>query len=943
MESFLHEAAANVFKSYALGDIKDVCIVLPSRRASFFFKSELSKLSDIPFISPTVFAIDDFVCKLSGLQISDQVSLIFDLYACYKKLNVEIKFEDFISWAPTVLKDFDLIDQYLVPDITALFNYMSEAEAMKRWEPDSSKAIEISEHTTSYFRLYDDLNSLYFAFRDLLENEKKAYRGMAYRLFAEDLENIDLGDLGYSHFHFIGLNALSKAEEQIVSILVKAGRAHCLWDTDEWFMNTRHQAGDVLRRYQKSELFGKWNPPKNFLRTDTKEVNIYESPFNSLQTKLGAEVLKGDNTVFVVPDENLIQPLLFSLGEEVEAYNITMGLGMGQSKLSSLVSTLFDLHGIGTSASNSGTKYNHTYVQKVLTDPFIKRYEGYKYPETLPFANQQEKIISLNKVFLKENELLGFVKENPLVSPLFNSWNASPKKAVAALKSIIEVLQESIFEDLDAMEREFFILFYGVLNRLEDEIAKNENLSIVAIKLLLKELSKLERVPFTGEPIAPLQIMSLLETRCLDFDHVVLFSFNEGVIPSSSKNSSLIPFEACKEYGIPVFSDQDSIMAYHFYRLLMRAKKVDLIYAIAKSKGIEGAADPSRFVLQLVNSLAKDNPNISLSLRPIDFMEETNPKSELPIEIEKTPELKQKLKTYLEVKGLSASSISQYYNCSLQFYFSKILGLKETDEVEETFGADVFGNWIHQSIEIISKEVLRLKNLIGPELKPKVLKSIPLVLDQVFEKHFEGYQVDRGINLIYRKMAEKLLIDYYEKCIFNGEEKLIISVEEKFTKEILVNTEAEVLKLKLNGLIDSIELHENKLVLIDFKTGKVSSSDVNVSGKYSFEESFSKATKGKFRQLALYNYLIIDQLNVLGHINGFNIPKGTELVSGMYSFRDLSEFHTQNDISEKDLVEEVENVMAKLLTEMMDEKMSFMQTTELKNCEYCAFKTVCNR
>ena len=463
MDSFLKEAARNVFESHSLGEIKDVCIVLPSRRASFFFKNELSKLSDTPFLSPTVYAIDDFVCKLSGLQISDQVSLIFDLFSCYSKLNKEIKFEDFISWAPTVLKDFDLIDQYLVPDITSLFKYMSEAEAMKRWEPDSSKAIEITEHTSSYFRLYDELNALYFDFRELLEVEKKAYRGMAYRLLAEDLENIDLADLGYSYFHFIGLNALSRAEEQIVSILVKAEKAMCIWDTDEWFMHSKHQAGDVLRRYQKTSLFGEWNAPKNYLAQEAKEINIYESPFNSLQAKLGSEILDGENTVFVVPDENLIQPLLFSLGDDVEAYNITMGLGMGQSKLSSLVNLLFDLHGIGTLQSNSGCKYGHSYVQKILTDPFIKRYEANRYSESLPFARQQEKIIALNKVFLKEQELLDFVKEDPLISVLFTSWKESPKTAVGALKSIVEVLQETVFDDLDAMEREFFLLFYGVL------------------------------------------------------------------------------------------------------------------------------------------------------------------------------------------------------------------------------------------------------------------------------------------------------------------------------------------------------------------------------------------------------------------------------------------------------------------------------------------------
>ncbi|AWV96851.1 PD-(D/E)XK nuclease family protein [Arcticibacterium luteifluviistationis] len=941
MTSFLSESAESVFKANKLNDLKDVCVVLPSRRATFFFKKELANLSETPFISPKVFAIDDFVCNLSGLQISDQVSLIFDLFECYKLFDTSVKFEEFITWAPTVLKDFDIIDQYLVQDVEGLFNYMSEAEALNRWQPDSEKAIETTAQTHAYFELYDNLKKVYFEFRKRLN--KKAYRGMAYRLVAEDLEQIVDADLGYRHFYFIGLNALSKSEEKIISTLVDNKMATCYWDTDEWFMNSKHQAGDVLRNYRKNKPFGDWNEPKKLLQTTEKEINIYESPFNSLQAKVGTEFLTDQNTVFVVPDENLIQPLLFSMGNEVEEYNITMGLGMGQSKLSALINTIFELQGIGSFQSNTGTRFSHAFIQRILTDPLVKRYEVKVFDSENPFSAKKQDIINKNQVYVSEREMSTFVPNEGLLKALFTSWDNDAQKAIIGLKNITELLREQIFEDLDSMEKEFFMLFYSVLNRLQDELGKHADLSILSIKLLLKELSKLERVPFTGEPIAPLQIMSLLETRCLDFDHVVLFSFNEGIIPASSKNNSLIPYEACIAHGIPVFSDQDSIMAYHFYRLLMRAKKVDIIFTNAKSTGIGGSKDPSRFVLQLMENLAKENALIKIEKKIVEFKKAENEQGLTSISIKKNSDTREKIKGYLAKKGLSVSSISQYYSCSLMFYYSKILGLEESEEIEETFAANAFGNWIHESIEIISEEVVLLNTLIPAELKPKVKAAIPWVLDKVFKKHFEGYQVETGINLIYRKMAENLLLQYYEKCIFDGKERLILSVEDKFVHNLNLKIGDELISYFINGKIDSIEFEENSLMLIDFKTGGLKAGEFNLKKDSSLLQTFQAPDKSKFRQLVVYKYLIYKELERVSSINGFTIPSNTEIVPGMYSFRDLSKFHEFKGFEKEEIVGATEEAFKELVEELLNTEMPFEQTSDLKVCEYCSFKTICHR
>jgi hypothetical protein len=251
-------------------------------------------------------------------------------------------------------------------------------------------------------------------------------------------------------------------------------------------MNTNHQAGDVLRKYRKTHFFGDWNTPENLLLSSEKEINVYESPFDSLQSKIGSKLLTNRNTVFVVPDENLIQPLLFSLGKEVDDYNITMGLGMGQSKLAALVNLIFELHGQGSLQNKSGARYSHTYVQKIFIDPLIKKYEGKVYAQNQPFSILKQSIIDKNKVFIEEKELIEYIKDEPLLKAIFSNWNGNTKKAITFIKKVIKIIREQIFDDLDSIEKEFFMLFYSVLNRLDDEIDLHEDLSIQAIKLLLK-------------------------------------------------------------------------------------------------------------------------------------------------------------------------------------------------------------------------------------------------------------------------------------------------------------------------------------------------------------------------------------------------------------------------------------------------------------------------
>lgn len=924
MNTFLSSAAQRIFENYSLQSLKDLCLVLPSRRAVGFMKRELAMLSDVPFLSPKIFSIDDFVKEFSGLKVEDNLSLLFKLYEVFRKFDADIVFDDFIAWAPTVMSDFDLIDQYLVPDPAKLFSFMSEVEALKRWNVD-----ELSEVGTSiqYFDRFETIGKVYEEFKKQLENSGSAYRGMAYRSLAEEFLSFLEENDSFIHYYFVGLNALSKSERSIITQLVANGKATCIWDTDNYFMDSEQQAGAILRSYRNTGTFGKWNEPSNYLLTESKEVNFYESSFDSLQPKIAANIVgnvKNGKTVFVVPDDNQLQSVLFSLDESFDDYNISMGIGMQQSKIVALLNDLFDLNTVGLISTES---YGHGYVMRIIKNPLVQALPN---TYTNLFDKLSAHIASKNVISISSHEISQLIGDK-LTSLFFTPWS-SVKVSFELIKSVFSFLKEQVGSSLDIIENEFFYAFQSILNKLDTDLENYPNLEISGFKLLLKELFKLEKVAFEGDPEAKVQIMSLLETRCLDFENVVFISFNEGVLPSSNKTSSLLPFEACIEFGIPIYRDQDAIMAYHFYRLMMRASKVDIIYSLSKNGSLGSKSEASRIANQLKYDLFEKNKSIKSQTFNLDFKEtKQNYVSQNGITVEKSFEIVEKVKEEL-LKGLSPSSITQYLKCPLQFYFKRILRLKTKEEIEETFGYNVFGNWIHETLEKVSVEEIGLNKPIDQNALEKAKRSAEKHLRSIFERKYKGYEIDKGWNHIFWQMALSLIQNYYQLRGDQLKDNLLLNVFAEQKLESIIDHNGQFFKIK--GTIDAVELKNENIELIDYKTGKAEPKDLNIKTNSNYLDTFLDPEKDKFRQLAIYLYLYYHNTSLF--------PKAVGARGRIYSFRHLSQ-----DLTLHLPVNEVQEIVSTGLIQIVDEMMNmstpFRQTKDQVTCSNCDFRLICNK
>ncbi|QHT69558.1 PD-(D/E)XK nuclease family protein [Rhodocytophaga rosea] len=982
MQTFLEKAAAHVFQQYS-ENLHRLVIILPTNRACFFFKRALAMQSDKPVWGPKILPIDDFITEAADATLVEPISLLWLLYDVCKEIDPQISFDRFTAWAHPLLQDFDKIDQYLV-DTKELFSYLTKAKAIERWQPDvlpnrpfRTQSLIIDK----YFRLWENLEKTYETLKDRLTAQKKAYRGMMYRWVAEHTEKLE-DDPEVDKYIFVGLNALSHAEEKILKDLVKAHMAEVLWDTDSYYMekNPLVKAGDLLRRYKKEGRLGsEWNWQTDDLLTQPKDIYITGVLNASMQGKLAFQIYKellqeeksqengasfADScmTAIVLPDENLLMPLLHSLDPEVEDFNITMGISLRSSALFTLVNLLFELQYLtlaDKSEQKKTAKFNHRHVVKVLTHPFIKQYEQlFLQEENQKGASETEDrnyirhtldhIKKNNKVFLSPAELQALGKHEALFEVLFTPWNGDARKALQCFYRLIDLLRCVYHNRKDAIETEYLYLFYTIIKRLDAILEERqaqpdvEPLSLRSFKLFLYELFKQTKIPFSGEPVSQLQIMGMLETRTLDFENVIILSANEKTLPQAKKQNSLIPLDISLQLGLPTYRSQEATMSYHFYRLLQRAKKVYFLHLLPSDT--YGAGEKSRFLLQIEHELTNLNPNIRLHYRKVLTEDKPLSVESPPMQIPKTQQVLDHLTSEI-ARGISPTQLNTFVHCSLQYYFSYLSNLKEEKVVQESMSADTFGNIVHKTLEGIDVELSRIGYPITKDDIAQVLPTIAERVKTAYKESHPGGSVTEGLNYLLYKVATRvihnLLQHQIDKSIFPLE---ILGLEKTLSTNTTLDIGGKPVKVQLYGRMDRIDKTGNTIRIIDYKTGKVEKHQLKAPDADTETLLVSNPEADKVRQLWLYKYILAKRLLQ-------DKEQTHELVAGIYSFRNIEQGLMTDQLrlgngAAGDLevfVEQSEVYLQKLVASMLDPEQPFARTTRLESCQFCPYTSICGR
>ncbi len=968
MQTFLELTAKYIYEKYK-ENISDLCIVLPSRRASFFFKNALAQAADEAIWSPEVHAMEDFICKMAGVDVVEPINLQLDLYDLMREQDPTLDFDQFVTWAATLLDDFSHIDQNLV-DTSKLFEYLSEAKALERWDPKYLGKPPYTPAVQKHFSLWGNIEKTYHNLQQHLHKNQQAYTGMAFRKVAENIESI-AAKSGCHQYIFIGLNALTRSEEKIIKALLRLNKAEVLFDSDDFYMEegSSNRAGSFLRKYKRSWNMPEWRWQQNLLLTDDKKINVIGVANASMQGKVAGQLLqqlrsenKHNQVAIVLPDETLLLPVLHAIPEDVPNYNVTMGLSFKGTPLFNLVDLLFDVHLTGvTQLQDTGYKvhqYHYLSVSKLLTHPFIRRYELYlnEQPDQNGFHGLIQEvldtIVAENKVLISAQELLELGKHHPLFETLFRTWRDCDD-IIVAMYELIELLRQVYAHGHNTIETEYLYIFYTLVKRLDTIFdCREQKISVRSFRKFLYELIGQTRLPFSGEPISDVQIMGMLETRALDFENLIILSVNENTLPAPKKQSSLMPFDVLRQFGLPTYAENEGAMAYNFYRLLQRAKQVNLLYVLPSDT--YGSGEKSRFILQLENDLTLLNPNITFrEYTAVVEQKDIKAYSE-DIIIEKDAPTLEQIKRDLE-RGLYPSSLNTYINCSLKYYFSRIAKMQEADEVEEQVDAAQFGTVVHQVLEDFFAPFAESGNPIVAESIDQMLLELPAHVQMVFNQTVRGATTERGLNYLLLKVAIEVLQKYLYKLKDSDELPLyILRLEDSLTSTLPLTINGEAIQVTIAGKADRIDMTQNEVRVIDYKTGKVEQSKLRVKTADLRLPSTRNKDYDKPRQLWLYQYILQRQLNEApqtilknGQLAGAALLQAK---SGIISFRNIdenvlsSEFNfVDENGAPRDFMEASEELLQGIIHSMLDPTDPIRKTSDLEVCQYCPYKGICAR
>lgn len=943
--AFIQNIIDYIFKNYDLS--KDIVeVVFPNKRASIHFKrqivSQLSKTSWMPITSSVQQAME----KWSGLHLVDSLDVALELMSINDKdANNKVLKQNFFGLASQMAKDFDEIDQYKV-DAKNLFESLNEVKIIENYtfseytlsNEDSYKA------QSKYLQFFSSLINYYSALRLNLFSRKVGYYGMITRCLSELPTDELVKRIDGKKIVFAGFNALTTTEEDVVVRLVENGNAVMLWDLDEYYINDKKQeagrfANDFFAKHRN--LAGKKDYDNehhgisfigNALSTAEKEINVISVSGSSVQANaLQLMMEKRENSVVVLADEALLIPTLNSLPDSVGEINVTMGYPFANTPLYGFIDQIFRFQ-----HSLSDSKIDLWPLASFCDADFIKLvFNGKDYDSLMSWLKDKQSSSDLS-LHVKDFSSIGKSDDNQedgasedlarFLTLSSTKWIDS-KDCIENLKSILRVSLQKIKDESYFVKNQISVAG-KVLNKVESLIKKYDSVEILDLQMLILQIGREMSIAMKGEADG-LQVMGLLETRNLDFDVVNMLSVNEGVIPKNKNSNSLIPYDVRKYYNLPTYNQQQAVYAYHFYRLLHNAKKINLFYnSLSDSSGL---GEPSRFIRQIEYELVKKNPKVKLQhfqyKSPI-----INLKSNI-ISVDKDDTMLKK------ITKLSPTSISTYLRCSLQYYWKYIMNIN-CDEVNEEIQMNVIGSIIHNTLDELYRN-------FGNEIvtESKFLEVRNQYLDKCYQNalrnnNFRNGLPKTGFNSIIASVIDTMISRFLDnEHNIVKENSLRILCTEKELSFHLNNVE-------LHGFADRIDLLNDKLRVIDYKTGSVNPYDVSISANAKqLQDMHDKSI-----QLIMYKYLFIKMLNsntlgldeaLIAHIEEENIVPGIIALQKMSN--GVFELKVNNADLANDFEAQCDIMFEQLISDIFDKNNPFTQTDDTKVCGYCGFRNICKR
>lgn len=993
MKTFLKYVARDILEKYG-NNLSDIAIVFPNKRAALFLNESLARLTDHPIWSPSYITISDLFRKHSTLKVGDPIKLVCDLHKTFVACTgIDETLDHFYGWGQLLITDFDDIDKNMaeaeklfanLSDIHELddISYLTEEQKMlirkffSNFNDDHN-----SELKKRFLQLWSHFLDIYQQFNQRLEEQGLAYEGALYRKVVND-ENIKFQ---HKKYLFVGFNMMQVVEQKLCERLMKEGKAHFYWDYDDYYMQNNHEAGHYIREYLKYFPNELNDMPPHDLREiyhnfdNDKDITYISASTENIQARYVNQWLKekkrykcGKKVAIVLADEGLLQSVIHSLptNEDIKSlpdysetdqlsYNITLGYPLQQTPFYSLLQHLINLQGIGHPKHSNN--YRLHYVLMALRHPYT-RYISQNYSKLLSALDEQKQFYPTRQFLSMDgDEGLSLLFKDLGETATENEYNL---RLIQYLLEILKTIGVNSKEQDDPLFQESLFRTYTLLNRLQ-ELIQTGDLAVDCITLerLMQQLIQSTSIPFHGEPAEGIQVMGVLETRNLDFEHILVLSCNEGKLPKGVNDASFIPYSLRKAYGLTTVDNKVAIYAYYFHSLLQRSHDITLCYNNATEDGQSG--EMSRFMLQLLVESHHDIKRLSLvagqsTIRPT------------------YDSIEKKQNTFIQLKNLkmlTPTFLNTYLRCEKQFYYKYVEGLIEPDEIDEDeVDNKVFGNIFHRAAELFYQG-LASNNALTTDNKGKLKLTRPIVItkEQLEQALKDESLVYRLVDQAFREELFKVSAAGYQPK-YNGLQLINKEVIARYIRqlitidmrqapftilglELVVKTGIEVetsigkLSLTIGGFIDRLDAVAangnangknlaERIRVIDYKTGRISTTHPRALDEV-FDPSMLNKHTDYYLQSMLYSIIV-------KHNKDLN--PGQEPVSpGLLFIQNAGaedydptlkmgkELISSIDVYEEEFMKQLKVLFANIF----DKDQPFRPTDDKHRCEYCPYAALC--
>jgi hypothetical protein len=957
MEYFLQRIAKFLYSENG-DNLRDHCLVFPGRRPGLFFLKYLSAEIDRPVWMPSVLTINDLFRSLSKLHQAENEILLFELYKVFRNISRSGEsFDDFYFWGDMLLNDFDDTDKYLA-DASILFRNVSDLKEIdQKFGGLSQEQIEVvrrfwtnfdpvqsTEAKEKFINIWSILGALYNDYNKILRNKNLAYEGMIFREVAENPESLRSPGFRWKTVHFIGFNALNECEKRLMLRLKESARASFYWDFDSSYIEEggMNSAGFFLRNNLKvfgNDMPDDWNY-NTLLSSDTVKVRrrVIETSSDIAQVKMIPDLISeipgltpenAHDTAVVLADENLLVPVLSSLPANIPDIYITMGYPLKQTSAYSLVRQLLDLQR-SAKEKNGAALFGYEEVTKLLKNELVSGMlndEERKIPE---------QIIKNNLLMIPAERF----RESAMLSQIFVR-HLSPAGISDYIKRILLMVVNEEPEKTSAgsMPRiiinEFIYRIILAVNRLETIIKSPEIvLTTDTWTRLLDRILRMQTVPFSGEPLSGIQIMGFLETRALDFRNLIILSMNEGIMPAVTAASSFIPFSLRQAFGLPSVNHQESVYAYHFYRLLHRSENITFVFN-SNPEGLR-SGEMSRFLQQMKYEPSEGPESLNLSF------EIRNPVA-IGNTIQRTADHNQRLFSRFPPgnsdRPFSPSALNIWLNCRMKFYYQFINSLSEPKKVITEIDPARLGSMVHSAIRSL------YGNFIGKTVDREIISGfiedqqalaalVSRSVNEVLKREEESFTV------INEMMVREVLHNYVLRILETDKAAApfkIFSIEKPYTFRLTFETDSGHHEVMAGGNIDRVDIKDGIMRIVDYKTGITSDSVASISDL--FKDDRDKDPDA-WLQTLFYCEACLSQVPdavVRPSVYKLKLVPGEKVSDKLISGDEIVEKYSQ---VRNGFLENLHSTVSQIFS---SREPFIMTTKQSAKCRYCPFSVLCGR